>query len=97
MAGVKGVVEVDAGQDGEDVGLQHGDQQLERGQRDGERERQRRRGCRQAPVAAAMATKPAKILSAMWPASMLAKRRTDRLIGRETNEMTSIATTSGRC
>ena len=37
-----GVVEVDAGQDGEHVGLQECDQQLERGQRHGQRERQNR-------------------------------------------------------
>src|SRR6266481_1312145 len=41
VARVKGIVEVDAGEDGEHVGLQEGDQQLERGQRDREGERQR--------------------------------------------------------
>ena len=37
---MKRVVEVDAGQDGEDVGLQERDQELERGQRDRHAERQ---------------------------------------------------------
>src|SRR5258708_39024691 len=37
---VDGVVQVDAGQDGEDVGLQHGDQQLEQDEEDVEGERQ---------------------------------------------------------
>src|SRR6185312_11597422 len=37
---MKGVVEIDAGQDREHVGLQERDQQFERGQCDGERERQ---------------------------------------------------------
>ena len=36
-----GVVEIDAGQDREHVGLQEGDQQLERGQRHHQRQRQR--------------------------------------------------------
>src|SRR5437879_314275 len=36
------IVEVDAGEDGEDVGLQERDQQFERGQRDGQPERQYR-------------------------------------------------------
>src|SRR5882757_8640581 len=34
------IVEIDAGEDGEDVGLQERDQQFERGQRDGQPERQ---------------------------------------------------------
>ena len=37
---MNGVVEVDAGEDREHVGLQECDQQFERGQRDGERQRQ---------------------------------------------------------
>ena len=41
-------------------------------------------------------TKPAKIFKAMWPANIFAKRRTDRLTGREMNEMTSITTMSGK-
>src|ERR1700756_3757625 len=36
------IVEIDAGEDGEDVGLQEGDQELERGQRDHHRKRQHR-------------------------------------------------------
>ena len=43
-----------------------------------------------------MMMKPANTFSVMWPASMLANRRTDRQIGRERNEITSISTTSGR-
>src|SRR6266567_3463663 len=42
VAGMQRIVEVDAGENGEDVGLQHRDQQLQRGERDGERERQDR-------------------------------------------------------
>src|SRR5262249_36331106 len=41
-ARVKSIVEVDAGEDGEDVGLQKRDQQLERGQRHCQGERQGR-------------------------------------------------------
>ncbi len=48
-----------------------------------------------APNALSDTTKPANTFSVMWPASMLAKRRTDRLIGRDRKEITSIATTSG--
>ena len=33
MTGVDGIVEIDAGENGEDIGLQERDQQLERGQR----------------------------------------------------------------
>ena len=78
MAGVKGVVEVDRRESGEDVGLQHGARMLQK------------------PAVKSVATKPAKIFNAMWPASMLAKRRTERLIGREMKEITSIATIRGR-
>src|SRR5437899_1925767 len=41
-AGVKGIVEIDAGEDGEHVGLQKRDQQLKRGQRNRQGERQGR-------------------------------------------------------
>ena len=40
-------------------------------------------------------TKPANTFSVMWPASMLANKRTDREMGRERNEMISIAVTRG--
>src|SRR5262245_47586698 len=40
MAGVNRIVEIDASEDGEDVGLQEGHEQLERGQRDRQAERQ---------------------------------------------------------
>src|SRR5476651_1464309 len=40
VSGMNGVVEVDAGEDREHIGLQERDQQLKRGQRDGERQRQ---------------------------------------------------------
>src|SRR5215468_1208064 len=40
MARVNRIVEIDAGEDGEDVGLQERDQQLERRKRDGQAERQ---------------------------------------------------------
>ena len=42
-----------------------------------------------------MRMKLAKTFSVMWPASMLAKRRTERLSGRDRNDSTSISTTSG--
>src|SRR2546430_16542098 len=42
VARMQRIVEVDAGENGEHVGLQHRDQQLQRGERDGERERQDR-------------------------------------------------------
>src|ERR1700688_3173494 len=41
VARVYRIVDIDAGEDGEDIGLQHGDKQLQRGQRDHHRERQR--------------------------------------------------------
>src|SRR6267142_4398029 len=40
VARMDSIVEIDAGEDGEDVGLQERDQQFERGQRDGQPERQ---------------------------------------------------------
>src|SRR5436190_22996993 len=40
VTGVNGVVEIDAGEDGEHIGLQEGDQHLERGDRHHETERQ---------------------------------------------------------
>src|SRR5882757_4395689 len=40
VARMDSIVEIDAGEDGEDIGLQKRDQQLERGQRDGQPERQ---------------------------------------------------------
>src|SRR3977135_3236750 len=39
VSGMNGVVEVDAGEDREHIGLQERDQKLKRGQRDGERQR----------------------------------------------------------
>src|SRR3978361_1822496 len=39
VSGMKGVVEVDAGEDREHIGLQERDQKLKRGQRDGEAQR----------------------------------------------------------
>ncbi len=41
MAWMDGIVEIDAGENGKHVGLQEGDQQLEGGERDDQRERQR--------------------------------------------------------
>ena len=43
-----------------------------------------------------MVTKPANTFSVMWPASMLANRRTLCETGRDKNDMISIAVTSGR-
>src|ERR1700738_1607826 len=40
VARMDSIVDVDAGEDGEDVGLEERDQQLKRGQRDGQSERQ---------------------------------------------------------
>src|SRR5882724_5848794 len=42
VARMDSIVDVDAGEDGEDVGLQERDQQFERGQRHGQRQRQYR-------------------------------------------------------
>src|SRR5215469_14650847 len=44
MARVDGIVEIDAGEDGEHVGLQERDQEFECGERDREPERQHRAG-----------------------------------------------------
>ena len=43
-----------------------------------------------------MATKPANTFSAMWPASMLANRRTLCETGRRKNDRISMNMTSGR-
>ena len=48
------------------------------------------------PNAPSMVTKLANTFSVMWPASMLANRRTLCETGRDRNEMISIVTTSGR-
>ena len=40
-------------------------------------------------------TKPAKTLSNVWPANILAKSRTDKLIGRDRYEITSIGINKG--
>src|SRR6267142_2428389 len=48
------------------------------------------------PNAPSMVTKLANTFSVMWPASMLANRRTLCETGRDRNEMISISTTSGR-
>ena len=48
------------------------------------------------PNAHSETTKAANTFSVMWPASMLAKRRTERLTGRDRNEITSIEETRGR-
>ena len=91
VARVNRIVEIDAGEDGEHVGLQERDQQFERGQRDRQAERQRRRrASRATPSAPSMVTKPPNTLSVMWPASMLANRRTLWEIGRDRNDSTSM-------
>ncbi len=91
VTGMKGVVQVDRGQRGEDVSLQHGDQDLERGERDGEGERER---SQEAPRAGRQqrADEAREDLQGDVARSMFAKRRTLRLIGREMNEITSIGT-----
>ncbi len=48
------------------------------------------------PAPSSITTKPPNTLSVMWPASMLANRRTEWLTGRDRNEMISISVTSGR-
>ena len=48
------------------------------------------------PRAASIGMKLAKTFSAMWPASMLANRRTECETGRRKNEKTSMNMTSGR-
>ena len=40
-------------------------------------------------------TKPAKTFSNVWPANMLAKSLTDKLIGRDKYEITSIGISNG--
>ena len=69
------VVQVKTGQDREDIGLQHRDQQFEADQRDVDRRREDRED-------ADRAAKPPKIASIVWPASMLANSRIDRVNGR---------------
>ena len=75
MTRVNGVVDVDAGEDGEDVSLQECDQKLECGQRHGHAEWQNRAE-RQKPTLPNITTKPPNTLRVMWPASMLANKRT---------------------
>ena len=50
---------------------------------------------RMPPAPPSPTTKPPNTFSMVWPASMLANRRTERLIGRVKNEMISIGTSSG--
>ena len=45
---------------------------------------------------ASMMMKPAKTCSVMWPASMLANRRTQCETGRDRNDSTSMTTIAGR-
>jgi len=97
MARMDRIVEVDAGEDGEDVGLQEGDQEFERG------EATVSPSGKMAPIqpikprAPSVPTKLANTFSAMWPASMLAKSRSACETGfTKKNAMISISTTSGR-
>ena len=96
MARVQRVVEVDAGQHREDVGLQSGDEELERHESNRHEKRQRSEDRQRTAGSQKATTKPAKTFSAMCPASMFAKRRKDSEIGRERNEMSSITTMKGR-
>ena len=97
MARVYRIVEIDAGENGEDVGLQEGHQKFQRREHDDQDQRQggaepaeRRRN------PPSMMMKPANTCSVMWPASMLANRRTLCEIGREMNDSTSMTTIAGR-
>src|SRR5665213_1032712 len=97
MARVNGVVEIDAGENGEDIGLQEGDQRLQRHQNNDHAEGQNAAGpAERAHGVPIRMMKPAKTCSVMCPASMLANRRTECEIGRETKDSTSMKTISGR-
>jgi len=73
---IEGVVEIEAGEDREDEGLQEGDEEFE-----AIRATMKTSGA-QPPTMPRPITKPPKIFSMVWPASMLANSRTERLIGR---------------
>ncbi len=99
MSGMNGVVEIDAGEDGEHAGLQKATSSSERGQPNGH--------CRQGEHAADPTDRAERSTEhdneacehfqrAQWPASMLANRRTLCDTGRDRKEMISIETTSGR-
>ena len=97
MARVNRIVEIDASENGEDVGLQESHQQFERGERN-----------RQSQAATTAPSQPrntertqhgheaAEHLEVMWPASMLANSRTLWETGRDRNDITSMTVTSGR-
>ncbi len=78
-----GVVQVDAGQHGEDVGLQDRNQQLEADQQHVDRRGKTAATTPNAPAPAIITMKLANTSSITWPAIMLANRRTDRQIRRE--------------
>ena len=78
------VVQVDAGEDGEHVGLQHGDQHLEADQQHIDAEREARRAASPiSPAAPSITTKAPNTSSITWPAIMLANSRTESEMRRE--------------
>ena len=80
------VVEVDAGENGEDIGLQERDQQLERGQRDGQAEWQD--GAEPADETdGASYRRSSRTLSRDMAANMLANSRTECEPGFQEDEM----------
>ena len=76
MMHVQRIVEVDASQDGEDVGLEERNEELKPVKATMTAERA------QPPKKPRATTKAANTFSMVWPAIMLANSRTDRLIGR---------------
>ena len=97
MAGVDRIVEIDAGEDGEHIGLQQRHQQFEVAvSRTTMMKGSVAPNHPSTPHPASMMMNPAKTWSVMWPASMLANRRTLWETGRDRKDRISIATMAGR-
>ena len=96
MARVNGVVEINAGEDREHIGLQEGDQHLQRRDRNHQASGSTAPSHPAMPKPPIMVMKPARTFSVMCPASILANRRTLCDSGRDKNDNTSMKTISGR-
>ena len=95
MPGVNCIVEIDAGEDGEDIGLQDATSSSSAVSAT-VRPKGRTAPTSPEPKALSMVTKPAKTFSVMCPARMLANSRTLWETGRDRKESTSMKVTSGR-
>lgn len=89
------VVDVHAGENGKHVGLQEGYEEFECGNRDRHDQRQDSAADTDRPKGRQRNDEARKDLERDVASKHVRKRRTERLIGRDRNEMISMATTSG--